>query len=92
MSRYLTLKDQVSIMPSMQQPLLTSDEVVKILKVSRSLAYLMMKRGDFPVIHVGSAIRVRPEDLESYIAGNATQSNPMLPTSVEKSKSAYGLQ
>jgi len=60
-------------MPSMQQPLLTSDEVAKILKVSRSYAYLMMKRGDLPVVHVGHAIRVRPEDLERYIHNNVAR-------------------
>jgi excisionase family DNA binding protein len=57
----------------MQQPLLTSDEVAKILRVSCSYAYLMMNRGELPVVHVGNALRVRPEDLERYIHNNATQ-------------------
>ena len=72
-SRRLTSDGLVPIMPCMQQPLLTSDEVAQILKVSRSHAYLLMKRGDFPVVHVGSLMRVRPEDLERYIHNNATQ-------------------
>ena len=71
-------------MPSMQQPLLTSDEVAKILKVSRSYAYLMMKRGDLPVVHVGHAIRVRPEDLERYIHNNATRCDSMTQTLAEE--------
>ena len=57
----------------MQQPLLKSDEVAKILHVSRSFAYLLMKRGDLPIVRVGNAVRVRPEDLERYINNNAMQ-------------------
>jgi len=57
----------------MQQPLLKSDEVAKTLHVSRSFAYLLMKRGDIPVVRVGTAVRVRPEDLERYINNNAMQ-------------------
>ena len=72
-SRRLTSDGLVSIMPCMQQPLLTSDEVAKILKVSRSHAYFLMKRGDLPVVHVGSLMRVRPEDLERFIHNNATR-------------------
>ena len=58
----------------MQQQLLKSEEVAKILHVSRSFAYLLMKRGDIPTVHVGNAVRVRPEDLERYINDNATGS------------------
>jgi len=47
---------------------------LSVLKVSRSSAYLMMKRGDLPIAHVGTVIRVRPEDLERYIHDNATKS------------------
>ncbi len=58
---------------AMQQPLLTSDEVAEILKVSRTSVYLMMKRGDFPIVRIGRVIRVRPEDLERYIHNKATR-------------------
>ena len=57
----------------MQQPLLKSDEVAKTLHVSRSFAYLLMKRGDLPIVRVGNAVRVRPEDLERYINNIAMQ-------------------
>jgi excisionase family DNA binding protein len=79
-SRRLTSDGLVPIMPSMQQPLLTSDEVAKILKVSRSYAYLMLKRGDIPAVHVGSSVRVRPEDLELYINSNAARGDPATPS------------
>ena len=64
----------------MQQPLLTSDEVAKILKVSRSHTHLLMRRGDLPVIHVGNVVRVRPEDLERYIHDTATQGDLAIPS------------
>ena len=57
----------------MQQQLLKSNEVARILHVSRSLAYRLMKRGDIQAVHVGNAVRVRPEDLERYISDNATR-------------------
>ncbi|HUH96616.1 MAG TPA: helix-turn-helix domain-containing protein [Anaerolineales bacterium] len=51
----------------MKEQLLKGNDVAKILRVSRSFAYLLMKRGDVPAVHIGNAIRVRPEDLEEYI-------------------------
>ena len=79
-SRRLTSDGLVPIMPSMQEPLLTSDEVAENLKVSCSHAYLLMKRGDFPVVHVGSLMRVRPEGLQRYIHNNATQGDRAIPS------------
>ena len=78
-SRRLTSDGLVPIMRAMQQPLLTSDEVAKILKVSRSHAYLM-KRGELPMIHVGNVVRVRPEDLQRYIHDNATRGDLAIPS------------
>jgi len=51
----------------MEEQLLKSEEVARILHVSRSFAYLLMKRGDIPTVRVGNAIRVLPGDLEQYI-------------------------
>jgi excisionase family DNA binding protein len=79
-SRRLTSDGLVPIMRSMQQPLLTSDEVAKILRVSRSSAYLLMKRGELPVVHVGRLMRVRPEDRQGYIHDNATQGDLAIPS------------
>ena len=79
-SRRLTSDGLVPIMRSMQHPLLTSDEVARILRVSRSHAYFLMKRGDFPVVYVGSLMRVRPEDLERFIHNNATRSDRAIPS------------
>ena len=60
----------------METKLLKSDEVAEILKVSRSFAYLLMKRGDIPTVRIGSAVRVRYEDLEWYINKKALQNGP----------------
>jgi excisionase family DNA binding protein len=51
----------------MLNDLLRGEEVARVLGVSRSFAYLLMKRGDLPVIRFGRAVRVRREDLEKYI-------------------------
>ena len=51
----------------MEENLLKGGEVAKKLHVSRSFAYLLMRRGDIPTVRIGIAVRVRPEDLERYI-------------------------
>ena len=72
----LTLVGEVSIMPSMLKPLLTCKEVAEVLKVSRSRAYRIMGRGDFPVLHIGKLRRVRPEDVDRYIHNIVKQGDP----------------
>jgi excisionase family DNA binding protein len=52
----------------MEEHLLDSLKVAEILHVSRSFAYLLMKRGDLPTVRIGNAIRVRATDLESFIS------------------------
>ena len=60
----------------METKLLKSDEVAEILKVSRSFAYLLMKRGDIPTVRIGSSVRVRSVDLDWYINEKALQNVP----------------
>ena len=57
----------------MEEQLLKSEEIAHILHVSRSFAYLLMKRGDIPTVRIGTAVRVRPQDLEQYITNMALQ-------------------
>lgn len=47
--------------------LLNSDQVAKILGTSKSFAYTLMRRGEIPVVRLGRAVRVRPEDLNDFI-------------------------
>jgi len=65
----------------MEARLLKGKEVASMLGVSTSFAYLLMKRGDIPTVRIGSAVRVRPEDLERYINEKAAQNQASLGTS-----------
>ena len=60
----------------MEVRLLKSEEVAEILKISRAMAYKLMQRGEIPTIRIGSAVRVRVEDLEKYVAQKAEQNVP----------------
>ncbi len=57
----------------MEEQLLKNEEVARILHVSRSFAYLLMRRGEIPTVRIGTAVRVRREDLEQYISEKASQ-------------------
>lgn len=50
--------------------LLKAKDVAEVLNVSRSMAYRLMQYGNIPTVHLGKAIRVRPEDLDAYIRKN----------------------
>jgi excisionase family DNA binding protein len=62
----------------MEESLLRSDEVAEILKVSISMAYTLMRRGDIPTVRIGSSVRVRKEDLDRYIKENVSQTAPLM--------------
>ena len=47
--------------------LLNGDELAEILNISRSFAYILMRRGDIPTVKLGKCVRVRPQDLDAYI-------------------------
>lgn len=48
--------------------LLRIEQVAERLSVSRSMAWKIVNSGDLRVIRIGRAVRVRPGDLDSYIA------------------------
>jgi excisionase family DNA binding protein len=50
-----------------EEALLTPGEVAEKLKISKAMAYLIIKRGDMPAVRIGSLVRVRRADLERYI-------------------------
>jgi excisionase family DNA binding protein len=60
----------------MEECLLRSGEVAEKLKVSISMAYTLMRRGEIPTVRIGSSVRVRKEDLDRYIEENVTQAAP----------------
>lgn len=47
--------------------LLNVEEVAGILKLSKSAVYKMLKQGEIPCLRFGRAVRVRLEDLQSYL-------------------------
>jgi len=57
----------------MEELLLKPDEVGEVLKISKAQVYALLKRGEIPVIRLGTLIRVRPCDLEKYVNEKAGQ-------------------
>ena len=56
----------------MTSKLLCAKEVAKILEISEAFAYLMMRRGDLPVVRMGTLVRVRQEDLDQFVIDRIT--------------------
>lgn len=48
--------------------LLTVEEAGAAIGVGRSLMYELISRGDISTVRIGRLRRVRPEDLENYVA------------------------
>jgi excisionase family DNA binding protein len=64
---------------NMSEPLLNSREVAATLHVSRSYAYLLMRRGDIPAVRLGRLVRVRQGDLDAYVRLQARRSRGRKP-------------
>ena len=50
--------------------LLRAGEVAIVLNISRAFAYQLMSQGILPTVMIGTARRVRPQDLHTYIEEN----------------------
>jgi excisionase family DNA binding protein len=50
----------------------TATEIAKLLKISKALAYRLIAQGELPAIRFGRTVRVRQEDLDSFILNNGT--------------------
>ena len=55
--------------------LMTGEEIAKILHISRAYAYQLMRQKLIPTVKIGRSVRVRPEDLEEFIARNLGQNS-----------------
>ncbi|MBA4383289.1 MAG: excisionase [Anaerolinea sp.] len=53
--------------PANIKRLLKAEEVAKYLRISKSGAYHLLKTGEIPVVRIGTAVRVREEDLEKFV-------------------------
>ena len=58
-----------------RERLLKATEVAEILNISRSMSYRIIQRGEIRSVNIGSARRVRPNDLAEYINRNLTPSS-----------------
>ena len=47
--------------------LLNAKQIAEILNVSKPQVFLMIRRGDFPVVRMGRLVRVRRSAIEDYI-------------------------
>ena len=47
--------------------LLNAKQIAEILNVSKPQVFLMIRRGDFPVVRMGRLVRVRQSAVEEYI-------------------------
>ncbi|MBK9547110.1 MAG: helix-turn-helix domain-containing protein [Dehalococcoidia bacterium] len=52
--------------------LLTPDEAARQLRISRSLVYLMARRGELPCVPIRSAVRFRQETLNQWLIEHET--------------------
>ena len=52
------------------ESLLTVEQMAKALCISRSLAYRLVQKGDIPSVHINTAVRIHPTDLDRFIHHN----------------------
>jgi excisionase family DNA binding protein len=48
-------------------PLLKPAEAAARLAVNRKTAYRLIERGELDAVHVGTSVRIRPEDVAAYL-------------------------
>ena len=65
-------KEKLNNSEKLPTRLLTGKDIAHLLKISSSQAYKLMRRGELPAVHIGKSIRVKPEDLDAFIARNTT--------------------
>jgi len=64
-----TRSKPIEVVDTVERRLLRIEDVADRLAVSRSMAWKLIAYGDLPAVRIRRAVRVRPADLEAYIAG-----------------------
>jgi len=59
--------EDLSVNYNQQDRLLNAQDIANKLNVSKPQAYLMMRRGDFPVVKMGRLVRARESAIEEFI-------------------------
>lgn len=54
-------------MNNLENELITVPEMAKILKISRSKAYDLIKQKDFPIIRIGKCVRIKKNAILSWL-------------------------
>ncbi len=57
-------------------PLYTVAEVSDLLRLKPWTIYAAIRRGEFPVVKIGRCIRVRPDELDTYLGAHAVAMRP----------------
>jgi putative molybdopterin biosynthesis protein len=65
MERNDTTREHVK--PAREEELLTIEQVQELLKVGRTFAYSLTKRGELPTYRVGRLLRVRRRDVNHWL-------------------------
>ena len=55
-----------------QAQLLKVPDVADILNCSKAYIYKLVKQGEITSVQIGTAVRIRPQDLDRYIRENLT--------------------
>jgi excisionase family DNA binding protein len=53
--------------------LLTVAEVARTLRVSNMTVYRLVNAGELPALRIGKSYRLRPDDVDRYLAARYTQ-------------------
>ncbi len=51
---------------TLTEGLLTAAEVARILQISRSMVYYLVRRGDLPSVKIGRLRRIHRDDVQEY--------------------------
>ena len=63
----------MAVMDGVDRRLLRIEEIAERLSVSRSMAWKIIALGQLRSVRIGRAVRVRPQDLEDYLADAARE-------------------
>ncbi len=63
--------------PDALRQLLSIEEVMRILHVARSTVYVLIRSGHLQAVHIGRALRFRPEDVQACISHRTGQHAPL---------------
>ena len=59
--------EEMHKMDYQKERLLKPSEVAGLLNVSRAMSYHLLQSGQIPVVRINRAVRVKPDDLRSFI-------------------------